>query len=179
MAASATAFTVLLVASASLWLAWRGTLITVVRGIFRAVGIGPSIYRHAYGPLDRLARAVRVRTLTLPILVTSSLWCGLYALAYALIGRMVGIQLGYLESLILVFVGTLGLALPAAPSGIGTFHASIVSGFLLLGREPSEGLILAVAIHGAFFIALLLPGTVAYFAIPLWKGRRAPPEQIQ
>ncbi len=92
---------------------------------------------------------------------------------------MVGIPLGYLESLILVFAGALGLALPAAPSGLGTFHVSILSGFVLLGRDPAEGLAIAVAIHGAFFIALLIPGAVAYFAVPLWKGNHASREPIR
>jgi len=84
---------------------------------------------------------------------------------------MVGIPVGYVEALILVFVGALGLALPAAPSGLGTFHASILSGFVLLGRDSTDGFVLAVAIHAVFFLALLLPGAIAYFAMLLWKVR--------
>lgn len=173
VAALVTGLTVLIVAATSLWLAKHGALIPVVRQFFRAARIGPSIYRHAYGPLDQLARAVRARNLLFPLLLTAILWCGLYPLAYALLGEMVGVPLKYVEALILVFAGALGLALPAAPSGLGTFHASILSGFVLLGREASEGLLLAIAIHGAFFIGLLVPAAAAYILVPLWQQRHA------
>jgi uncharacterized protein (TIRG00374 family) len=170
--ASVAALAVITVALVGLWSARRGTLIFVFRRIFRVVRIGPSIYRHAYGTLDRLARAIHAQALVLPMFLSALLWCGLYPLSYALIGQMVGIPVGYLESLILVFAGALGLALPAAPSGLGTFHASILSGFVLLGRDSTEGLVLAVAIHAIHFITLLLPGAIAYFALLLWKSRQ-------
>jgi hypothetical protein len=172
--ASVTALAVVAIAAASLWLARRGALIPMVRQLFRLLRIGPWAYRHAYGPLDQLTRAIRARTVAIPVLLTGVLWCGLYAIAYALIGKMVGIRLEYMECLILVFAGALGLAVPAAPSGLGTFHASIVSGVVLLGRDPGEGLVLAVAIHGAFFLALLIPAAIAYVIGSLWTAEPSP-----
>ena len=63
--------------------------------------------------------------------------------------------------MVLLFAAALGLAIPAAPSGIGTFHAAVVSAFVLLGRPASEGLVVAVAIHGVFFIGYCASGAVA------------------
>jgi uncharacterized protein (TIRG00374 family) len=168
--ASLTALAVVGVALAGLWIARRGKLISVVKRAFRVMRIGPSIYRHAYRVLDRLASALQAQAVILPAVVSSLLWCGLYPLSYILIARMVGIPIGYFESLILVFVGALGLGLPAAPSGLGTFHASILSGFMLLGRDSTEGFVVAVAIHATFFVVLLVPGAMAYFAMLMSRG---------
>jgi hypothetical protein len=65
------------------------------------------------------------------------------------------------DAMVLLFAAALGLAIPAAPSGLGTFHAAIVSAFAILGRSPAEGLVLAVAIHGIFFVGLCVIGAVA------------------
>ena len=66
-------------------------------------------------------------------------------------------------------VGTLGLMLPGAPSGLGTYHASVVSAFVILGRPAAEGLLLATAIHFLFFVALGLPVVLLYL---YWHYKR-------
>jgi uncharacterized membrane protein YbhN (UPF0104 family) len=169
--AVATAALVLGAGTVILALARAGRLTPLIRATFRWVRLGPSLYRHAYAPLRQLRRAASIRALAAPLLLTFFLWAALYPGTYALIGQMVAVPLSYRESAILVFAGALGLALPAAPSGLGTFHASIVSGFVLLGRDPSEGLALAVAIHAAFFIGLVVPGAVVYALRPLGASR--------
>jgi hypothetical protein len=85
----------------------------------------------------------------------------LYVSAYLAIAAFVGIPLSAADAMVLLFAAALGLAIPAAPSGIGTFHAAIVSAFALLGRPPSEGLVLAVAIHGVFLVSFCLIGALA------------------
>lgn len=173
--ALATAALVLGAGAVILALARAGRLTPLIRAMFRWVRLGPSIYRHAYAPLRQLGRAASTRALAIPLLITAFLWAALYPGTYALIGQMVAVPLSYRESAILVFAGALGLALPAAPSGLGTFHASIVSGFVLLGRDPSEGLALAIAIHAAFFIGLVVPGALAYALRPLGASRSSGP----
>ena len=122
VAALVTGLTVLIFAATSLWLAKHGALIPLVRQCFRLARIGPSIYRHAFGPLNQLARAVRARTLAFPLLLTSILWCGLYPFGYVLIGEMVGIPLGYTESLDPGFRRRVG---PCAPSrAVGPWYLS-------------------------------------------------------
>ena len=66
------------------------------------------------------------------------------------------------EAIHAVVLGVLGeLAEPLADFFEGTFHAAIVSAFAILGRSPAEGLVLAVAIHGIFFVGLCVIGAVA------------------
>jgi hypothetical protein len=86
------------------------------------------------------------------------MWLLVHPYAHQAVAGMIGSDLGYREALVLVFIGALRLSVPAAPSGLGTFHASIVSGFLLLGRDAGAGLIFAVAVHGLFFIVFGLSG---------------------
>lgn len=109
-------------------------------------------FRHTLR-LDRLLR---------PALITVVLWLSLCAWSYMLAASCVGIQLSYPESLWLLFAGALGLMLPAAPSGLGTFHAAIVSGYVVLGRDASEGMLLAIAIHLLFLTVYGIPALVIY-----------------
>jgi hypothetical protein len=92
---------------------------------------------------------------------TAAIWLVLYVFAYLAVAQLVGMSLTVGEVMVLLFAAALGLAIPAAPSGIGTFHAAIVSAFVLLGKPASEGLVLAVAIHGVFFIGFCAIGGVA------------------
>ena len=92
---------------------------------------------------------------------TAVIWLVLYVVAYLAIAQLVGMSLSIAEAMVLLFAASLGLAIPAAPSGIGTFHAAVVSAFVLLGRPASEGLVLAVAVHGIFFIGYCASGAVA------------------
>jgi hypothetical protein len=146
----------------AVWLARRGILTRVVKRGFRAIRLGPVFYRHAYRALFELTKASQGHKLLIPGAVTAMMWLILYVYAYVSIAATVGIQLTYSDALVLVFAGALGLAIPAAPSGIGTFHASIVSGFVLLNRPATEGLVLAVALHGVFFVAYVVPLVFLY-----------------
>lgn len=146
----------------SVWLARRGVLTLVVKRGFRAIRLGPVFYRHAYRALFELTKASQGHKLVIPGAVTAMMWLILYVYAYISVAATVGIQLAYGEALVLVFAGALGLAIPAAPSGIGTFHASIVSGFVLLNRPATEGLVLAVALHGLLFVAYVVPSLFLY-----------------
>ena len=92
---------------------------------------------------------------------TAMIWLLLYVLAYLLIAEFVGMSLSVSEAMALLFAAALGLAIPAAPSGLGTFHAAIVSAFVLLGRPAADGLVLAIAIHGVFFVGFCVIGAVA------------------
>ncbi|MBB3561194.1 hypothetical protein FHX06_002521 [Rhizobium sp. BK512] len=107
-----------------------------------------------------LARGLSVSAVALPSLLTLLMWVLLYSWAYILVGRIVGISLSYDESLVVLFAGSLGLMIPAAPSGVGTYHASVVSAFILLGRSSSEGIVLATAIHFLFLVIYAVPALV-------------------
>lgn len=95
-----------------------------------------------------------------PGVLTIVMWLAVYVPSYMLIAHIVGVRLTYPEALAVLFAGALGLMIPAAPSGIGTFHASIVSAFLFLGRSATEGLLVGTAIHLLFLIAYALPAAL-------------------
>ena len=75
--------------------------------------------------------------------------------------------------MVLLFAAALGMAIPGAPSGIGTFHAAVVSAFVVLGRPASEGLVLAVAAHGVFFIGYCASAALALTTVRYWNCSHA------
>lgn len=95
-----------------------------------------------------------------PGLLTVVMWLAVYVPTYMLVARMVGVSLAYQEAMLVLFAAALGLMIPAAPSGIGTFHASVVSAFLFLGRPAAEGLLVGTAIHFFFLIAYAAPAAL-------------------
>jgi hypothetical protein len=66
--------------------------------------------------------------------------------------------------------------IPAAPSGLGTFHASVVSAFIIMDRSAAEGLLVATAIHLLFFVAYVLPAAVIYGR---WRLKRVVPIPVK
>ncbi|GBF49328.1 membrane protein [Leptospira ryugenii] len=99
-----------------------------------------------------------------PALLTIPTWLLGYAISYWLTTKMISIEVNYLEILLLMFMGAMGVAVPSAPSGIGVFHASIISGFLLLGREAGEGLVFATVTHLIQFVVLTSLAVIFYLA---------------
>jgi len=157
----AVAVTILGIAAAFLLASRSGALVDWVRALARAVRLPPRLYRHVYGPLNHIRQAASPVRVGLLFIETSAIWLVLYVLAYLSIAHVVGISLDVSDAMVLLFAAALGLAIPAAPSGLGTFHAAIVSAFVLLGRPAADGLVLAVAIHGVFFVGFCLAGAAA------------------
>jgi hypothetical protein len=157
----AVAVTILAASAAVLFAARAGWLNRALRAGARAVRLSPRVYGHLVRPLHHLRQASSPARLALLLLETGVMWLLLYVLAYYSIGLALGIPISVSEAMVLLFAGALGLAIPAAPSGLGTFHAAIVSAFVLLGRPAGEGLVFAVAAHGVFFIGIVLAGAVA------------------
>ncbi|MBW9056661.1 flippase-like domain-containing protein [Rhizobium mesosinicum] len=114
--------------------------------------------------LDSVVRDMKIKltfsATIIPSFLTLAMWLSLYVGSYIAIAHMVRIPLTYSEALLVLFAGALGLMIPAAPSGVGTFHASVVSAFLLLGRPASEGLVLGTAIHFLFLVTYSVPALI-------------------
>ncbi len=135
-------------------------LAVVIGRVFQLIKLSSIAEKGVERVLFDLGRGLSVSAIALPSLLTLSMWISLYSWAYILVGRIVGISLSYDESLMVLFAGSLGLMIPAAPSGVGTFHASVVSAFILLGRSSSEGIVLATAIHFLFLVIYAVPALV-------------------
>ena len=163
------AVAILLITVVLLAAARFGWLSQEVRRFARWIRMPPRLYRHIYAPLHHLRLASSPGRLGLLLFETVCIWIVLYVLSYLAIAEMLGVSLDIADAVILLFAAAIGLAIPAAPSGIGTFHAAIVSAFVIVGRPSSEGLVLAVGIHAVFFLAFCLIGA---FAMPRVIGRR-------
>lgn len=137
-------------------------LLGVIRPIFIRLKKEVMFERHVVRLIADSSLAFSPPFLAPPTVLTIFLWLTLYAAAYFFGGQLVGVNLSYPEALIVMFAGALGLMVPAAPSGVGTFHASVASSFLLLGRSLAEGLLLATVLHLLFFITIGLPALSIY-----------------
>ncbi|ABC89579.1 hypothetical conserved protein [Rhizobium etli CFN 42] len=147
-------------------------LVPLLRPVFRIVRLQNFFDRHIAYIVRNSARSLSLSVAILPAVITLGMWLSVYAFAYIFVARFVGVALSYDESLFVLFAGALGLMIPAAPSGVGTFHASIVSAFVLLGRSSSEGLLLATAVHFLFFVVYVVP---AALILGHWRLNRLAP----
>jgi uncharacterized protein (TIRG00374 family) len=130
--------------------------------VFALIGKSEFFERHAQNLVRDAGLALTARKMMLPAGVTLVMWLSMYTPCYILIARSVGVALDYREALLVVFAGALGVMVPAAPSGLGTFHASVVSAFMVLGRSPTDGLLVATTIHLLFFVAYAVPAAWLY-----------------
>jgi glycosyltransferase 2 family protein len=133
-----------------------------LRPLFRLLRKHEHLERHVAHMVRDAAQRLTLPNLLGPLLLTMALWLLAYAPSYVLAAGFVGVTLSYQESLLILFAGALGLMVPAAPSGIGTFHVSVVSAFLLLGRSAVEGLLVATAVHLLFFLAYAVPAAILF-----------------
>ncbi|MEP6607075.1 MAG: lysylphosphatidylglycerol synthase transmembrane domain-containing protein [Burkholderiaceae bacterium] len=166
----AIAVAILLIVIVTLVTARSVLLIRTIRYLSRAIRLSPRLYRHVLRPLVHLRQSTTPARTAILLLQTAFIWLVLYVLAYLAIAQLIGVELRLTDVMVLLFAGAIGVAIPAAPSGIGTFHAAIVSAFILLGKPASEGLVLAIAIHAVFFIGLCAS---AAFALLLASHRSA------
>jgi len=173
----AAAGAVMIMAVIILLLARSGLLATATRSLSRVLRMRPRLYRHLFRPLHHLRQLTSLGRVAVLLLQTAFIWMVLYVLAYLAVAKFVGIELTVTDTMVLLCAGALGVAIPAAPSGLGTFHAAIISAFLILGRPVSEGLVLAMAIHGVFFVALCVIGAVALVLATHRLGPVRPPPE--
>lgn len=120
-------------------------------------------FREHVSPLiTSLSESLQLRRFARTMAITLVLWLVIYGASYLCIARLVGVSLTYPEALVVLWVSGLGLMIPAAPSGLGVYHATVVSAFYFLGRPIAEGLVLATALHLSFFVALVVPMGLLY-----------------
>lgn len=113
--------------------------------------------------LPSLATLLTCRNLAFPLFLSIVIWLGIYAYGYTLAGLMLGWEWGHTTALFLLFAGSMGFMLPAAPSGIGVVHASLSSAMVLLGYELSEGLVLALVFHLCLVASQAFAGLCGWF----------------
>jgi uncharacterized protein (TIRG00374 family) len=70
------------------------------------------------------------------------------------ISASVGVEIAALA----MAASALGLALPSAPAGLGTFEAAVVGALVLLAIPADEARSMAIALHGVPFVAIVIAG---------------------
>lgn len=143
---------------------YRTVILSVLTIICRRLHLLWLLDAHLKPFLLRAYELLGLRSIGDPVLISIILWLALYAPSYLIIGQFVGIDMTYLEAVVVLIAGVISLAIPAAPSGLGTFHASVTSSFVLLGRPAAEGLLLATSIHLLFFVVYVAAGGVVLVA---------------
>ncbi|HRG49362.1 MAG TPA: lysylphosphatidylglycerol synthase transmembrane domain-containing protein [Leptospiraceae bacterium] len=111
---------------------------------------------------------LQIQKFIYPVILTIVSWF-FYFSNYYFVNVMLGGNVTEVEIVFLLFCGAMSLALPSAPSGIGVFHASIISGFLLIGKDTSYGLLYATAVHLISFVNVTFVGLIFYV---YWTYRR-------
>ena len=102
------------------------------------------------------------KNIAVPLLLTILIWFLLEYVFMSFVIRGVNMRLDYPSVLVVVAFGTLSIGLPSAPSGIGVYHAAVMSAFELLGYSAAQGLVAATALHLAITIPVLCLGGAAY-----------------
>lgn len=92
------------------------------------------------------------------------LW-SLYLYQIELIERSIGLTLPFVATFIILAMGSLGVMIPSAPGFIGTFHLSVLYGFLFYGTGKEEALSAAILWHATMFFPTILFGLISFFSL--------------
>ena len=98
----------------------------------------------------------------LPVVIMSLLIWSIYYFDVYLIQYAFGLNLSFLQILVVLVLSSIALAIPSAPGMIGTFHAAVKYTMVdLFGFMPHEGNSFAIFMHAYGYILLTLLG--AYY----------------
>lgn len=97
------------------------------------------------------------RLLAYILFYTAIHWGGLPATVYLLF-RAFGMDLGIYAAVFIFATSCIGVALPSTPGYVGTFHAAVMGGLVLLGVDSEKALGFAIVAHAANYIPVTLIG---------------------
>ncbi|TGK00236.1 UPF0104 family protein [Leptospira langatensis] len=137
-------------------------LIQLGEWMFSKIGKREFFRDNLASQITELGSFLTFRNISTYGLLTGATWLFGYAIHYTLLQYLVGIHLSPLQTIFIMFCGAVGVMVPSAPSGAGVYHASITSGFVLLGRDSSEGLVYATTVHLGQMISLGILTAILY-----------------
>lgn len=105
--------------------------------------------------------------------ITCLIWFLLEYLFFNCAVSSIGIDLDYMSTLIVIIFAVLSVAIPSAPSGIGVFHAAVMSAFELLGYSPEDGLIAATILHLLITLPVLLVALIIFLSSSFHNYRKS------
>ncbi|MCB1159767.1 MAG: flippase-like domain-containing protein, partial [Leptospiraceae bacterium] len=128
---------------------------------------------HMQVHIFELKKFLSFKMLLNPLLVTIVMWA-CYSLTYYYTGLALAVPMNAAEITFVIFFGAISLAVPSAPSGVGVFHASVISAFIVLKKTSSLGLFFATGIHLLGFVVFTVVGFLFYFYW-IYKRRNGKP----
>lgn len=135
-------------------------LIAYVRATFRFLHL-PSLGEKFDAPLasfaDGLASVGSVGQMTQLLLLTAAIWATEAALIWGM-ATSLSIAVSIKSAVVVSAVLGLGLMIPAAPGGFGTYELFGTEAFRLVGLTASAGLALTIVIHAWVFLANIFLG---------------------
>ena len=88
-----------------------------------------------------------------------------------MIEQALGLEMPFIAAFLIMAMASIGVMIPSAPGYIGTFHLSVLYGFLFYGIEHEEALSAAVLWHGVVFFPTLIFGLMAFLLLQVSFGR--------
>jgi glycosyltransferase 2 family protein len=132
------------------------------------LGKGDFYTKHIDVHVEDLGEFLKIKNFIKPLLISFLIW-STYFTTHGIVSQMLSLDLTPEEISFVLFSGAMSLALPSAPSGVGVYHASIISAFLIVGRDANAGLVYATALHLVSFISLTSMGLIFYL---FWVYKR-------
>ena len=118
-----------------------------------------------------LGEFLKIKNFIKPLLISLFNWLSYY-ITYTIARDMLSLNISISEIGFILFCGAMSLAVPSAPSGVGVYHASIISAFIIIGKDANEGLVYATALHLISFFALTTTG-LAFYIFWIYKRRNS------
>jgi glycosyltransferase 2 family protein len=107
--------------------------------------------------MDGLEVVKEPRLLVMILLFTVVHW-GLLPLTPLIMFKAFGFHYGAYDSLFIFVLTCIGVALPSTPGYVGTFHAAVMGGMVLLGLDNDRALGFAIVTHAVNYIPVTLLG---------------------
>ena len=125
--------------------------------------------RHGLGALESPSRTAAVVAWTLVLWLVN-------ALSFYIAFRAFGFELGDPAALLVQGIVVFGIALPAAPGGVGVFELAIKAALVLYAVPPDAAVSYAVTYHATTFVPITLLGAWSLFRTSLGvRQLRTPP----
>ena len=88
-----------------------------------------------------------------------------------MIEQALGLTLPFIATFLIMAMASLGVMIPSAPGYIGTFHLSVLYGFLFYGTGKEEALSAAILWHATMFFPTILFGLISFLSLHAPFGR--------
>jgi len=113
-------------------------------------------------------QTLNMKNLKYILLFSCFLWSSFFAVTAVFLFYIANFNLSIDELLVVFLVASVGMAIPLAPSGFGTYHASMILALSWYGISKDSALSAAIVLH----LIQLSPSIVLYFILFLFTKEK-------